>query len=110
MDYRGKGTGEPEEVFAMKVKEYFDLELISTILHAIAGCLVGYASFLINQPKIGFLLAIAVLAVVWFSIKKIWNIKKNFKWWLGNGIVVYLFLWLIVWTIFYTIQLRSTLP
>ena len=29
--------------------------------------------------------------------------KKNVKWWLSNGAVVYLFIWIISWTFFFNL-------
>ncbi|MFH0832731.1 MAG: hypothetical protein V1900_03375 [Candidatus Aenigmatarchaeota archaeon] len=94
----------------MKIREYFDLEMKSTVIHAVVGCIAGYISFLINQPNIGLIAAMALLIATTLSTKTLFKIKKELKWWFGNGIVVYLFLWIIVWTIFYTIRLRATLP
>lgn len=88
------------------LKEYFDPELKSVLVHAAAGAVVGYASFVINQPLQGLLLMIVVMAVTTFSVKKIFRIDKKYKWFLSNGIIVYLFLWLVVWTIFYNMPGR----
>jgi len=35
------------------------------------------------------------------AMRAAFKIKEGAKWWLGNGVIVYIFLWLIVWTIFY---------
>jgi len=80
---------------------------ISTISYAIVGIVAGYISFLINRPLISFMLMLVIGYFTMLCIKKAAKIERELKWWLGNGIVVYIFLWLIVWTIFYNIRLFS---
>jgi len=29
--------------------------------------------------------------------------KKDSKWWLGNGMIVYILLWFVSWTVFYNV-------
>ena len=98
-----------EMAIIMDMKNYFDLELRSTFVHAIIGTIIGYVSFTINQPLLNLLLAIVVLAATIFIIRLVWKVQKNFRWWLGNGIVVFLFIWLAVWTIFYNLNLWNLL-
>ncbi len=87
----------------MNLKEYFDPEFKSVMFHAIAGAAVGYVSFLINNPIENFLVMIAVMAATVFMVKKIFKINQKLGWFVSNGIMAYVFLWLIVWTIFYNI-------
>ena len=94
----------------MKIKEYFDLEMLSNIIHAIAGMIAGYVSFLVNQVTFGLLAMFVIIGITIFAVKTILKIKKDSKWWFGNGVVVFVFTWLVIWTIFYNLQLYSTLP
>jgi uncharacterized membrane protein YcaP (DUF421 family) len=89
----------------MNAKNYFDLELRSTIINAVIGGVIGYASFLINQPIVNLVLAIVVLAVTCLILKSVWKIKKDRKWWISNAAIIFLFVWLIVWTIFYNTKI-----
>jgi uncharacterized membrane protein YcaP (DUF421 family) len=89
----------------MNIKNYFDLELRSTIINAVIGGVIGYASFLINQPILNLVLAIVVLAITSLILKKIWKISKEGKWWISNAVIIFLFVWLIVWTIFYNTKI-----
>ena len=89
----------------MDIKNYFDLELRSALINAVIGGIVGYVSFLINQPIMNLALAIAVLAGMSFILKKVWKIKKERKWWISNAVLVFIFVWLIVWTIFYNTKI-----
>ena len=61
----------------MNIKNYFDLELKSTIINAVIGGIVGYISFLVNQPMMNLVLAMAVLIITCFALKKLWKIDKE---------------------------------
>ena len=91
----------------MGLKEYFDPELKATIAFSIVGIIVGYASFLIRNSLMALVVAIAVMVVSYFVLNS--KLKKDTKWWLSNGAVVYIFLWILVWSIFYTMNFYSTL-
>ncbi len=88
-----------------RVKNYFDLELRTTLVNAAIGGIAGYISFLINEPLTNLVLALVVLTATCFILKKIWEIKKERKWWISNAIVIFLFVWLVVWTIFYNTKI-----
>ena len=91
----------------MNLKEYFDPELKATIAFSVIGIIVGYASYLIRNSLMALVLAIVVMIGSYFVLNT--KIKKDTKWWLGNGAVVYIFLWILVWSIFYTMNFYSTL-
>ena len=87
----------------MKLSEYFDTELKSTIVHVILGVIAGYASFLSNATSIGFLSALVGLGIGYaFSLQYLkWEMKK----WYGSAFVLFV-AWLIVWTLFYNVGIR----
>lgn len=89
----------------MNIKNFFDEELKSTLIHAAAGVIVGFISFMVNQPVWNFFIMLAILGALIMVMKTAMKIQKPFKWWLGNGIIVYIFIWLVTWTIFYNIRL-----
>ena len=91
----------------MGLKEYFDPELKATIAFSIIGIIVGYASFLIRNSLMALVVAIIVMGGTYFVLNS--KMKKDTKWWIGNGVVVYIFLWILVWSIFYTMNFYSTL-
>ena len=91
----------------MNLKEYVDPELKAKIAFSVIGIIVGYASFLIRNSLISLVLAIVVMIGSYFVLNS--KMKKDPKWWLGNGFVVYIFLWILVWSIFYTMNFYSTL-
>lgn len=94
----------------MKIKEYFDIEMSSNIIHSFTGLVAGYASFLSNQATLGLIVMIVILGITVLAVKTLLKLKKDSKWWFSNGIVVFIFTWLVIWTIFYNLQLYSTLP
>jgi len=91
----------------MIIMTYFDLELKMTVLYAFLGIVIGYASFMIVNPSSALGVALGVLLATYYVINK--KINKDAKWWMGNGAVVYLFLWLLSWSIFNTMNFYSTL-
>lgn len=90
----------------MNIKNYFDKEMNLTVIFSAAGIIAGYISFLLNNPAASFILMLLVAGAVMESTKRLFKIKEEFRWWLGNGIIVYAFLWLVTWTIFYNVALR----
>jgi multisubunit Na+/H+ antiporter MnhG subunit len=90
----------------MSLKSYFDRELTTAIIFAIIGIIVGYASFVINNSTLSFVLMIIVGAVFYFLVKIAAKIKQDKRWWIGNAFIVYIFLWLITWIVYYNIGLR----
>ncbi len=85
----------------MGLKSYFDMELRTVAVYSVAAVLMGYVSFYTNHTAYATLASLIVLILVTFAMKTAFKIKEGAKWWLGNGVIVYIFLWLIVWTIFY---------
>ena len=89
----------------MNIKSYFDMELRTTVVYTVAAIIMGYVSLAINHTAYATLAALVVLAAVTFAMRAVFKIKEGAKWWLGNGVIVYIFLWMIVWTIFYNAYL-----
>ena len=77
--------------------------LVSVILHTVIGIAVGYLSLLVGGFVNALGLAVVVLIVLAFSLKKVLKISKDKKWWIGNGIVVYIFIWFVSWVLFFNL-------
>ena len=88
-----------------KVKNYFDRELLSTLTYAIIAVIAGYLSFLLNQPKTAFVVMTVFLAISTLFIRFILGIKEKYNWYMKNGAIVFLFVWFIVWTLFYNLNI-----
>lgn len=90
-----------KEVSKMNLRSYFDAELRTTAVYAVVAVIMGYVSMTISSTALAAVAAIIVLIALTFILRAAFRIKEGAKWWLGNGVIVYLFLWVIVWTIFY---------
>lgn len=89
----------------MGLKSYFDQELTTAIVFAVIGIITGYASFLLNNSGLSFLLMIVAAAVFYFLLSKLAKIKQDKRWWIGNAFIVYILMWLISWTVYYNLAL-----
>ncbi|MDI6720748.1 MAG: hypothetical protein QMD85_00045 [Candidatus Aenigmarchaeota archaeon] len=85
-------------------KDYFDADLRTTLAFAALGIIAGFVSFEIKNNIGSFLLMLVFLAAGKFGMQRIVKEKKDMKWWLGNGIIVYIFVWFVMWTVFYNIM------
>jgi len=83
------------------------MEKITNTIFTIIGIILGYLSFVLtgitSSPELNVLILVAVLFLTKFILQQALKIKKPMNWWLSNGVVVCIFLWLIVWTIFYNL-------
>ena len=89
----------------MGLRSYFDVELRMTAIYAIVAIIMGYVSLTINHTAYATLAAVIVLLALTLALRAAFKIKEGAKWWLGNGVIVYIFLWLITWTVFYNMFL-----
>lgn len=85
-----------------KFKKWFTQELQVILLFTVIAIVIGYISFLMNSSLSSLIIAVAVLAGSALLIKRLLKIKQPAKWWF-NPAIVYLFIWIIVWTIFYNL-------
>ncbi|MCD6476801.1 MAG: hypothetical protein J7K26_01380 [Candidatus Aenigmarchaeota archaeon] len=79
------------------------LELITMFIYLIASIIIGYLSFWLKNPMLSFVIAIFVLVIIAKLLKKIYKINEKFSWFMSNGGIIYIFLWIIVWTILYNL-------
>lgn len=76
---------------------------LSTMIYVIAGIVVGYVSFLLNDEFLALGIAIVFLLVIAGALKKVLKLKENFKWFWSNGGWMYLFVWFITWIVFFNL-------
>jgi len=83
-----------------------DIELmhsrISVILHVVTGTIAGYLSFFLVSTLYGVGAAIAILLASGYLAEKLVK-KKGLKWWIGNGAIIYLIVWLVSWIFFFNV-------
>ncbi|MCD6477603.1 MAG: hypothetical protein J7K87_01240 [Candidatus Aenigmarchaeota archaeon] len=75
-------------------------ENISFWTFSIIGIIVGAISIFFDW-KTSFLIAVIVLVLIGEIIGK--KFKKNTKWWLSNGGMIYLLMWIISWVFFFNL-------
>lgn len=78
---------------------------ISVIVYTLGAIAMGYISLQIS-PLIGNMLTVfMVLIAAWFVGRVVQSIvgSKETKWLIGNGLFIYLFVWLIAWIFFFNL-------
>ena len=70
---------------------------ISVIVHAVAAVIIAFISYWIRTPLYAGVIGIIVLVAIGYPLARFTG-KRGFTWWLANGILVYLLLWLVGWT------------
>lgn len=71
---------------------------ISLGIHAPAAVAAGWISYALNDWLAG-VSGLALLIGCGFLSERLTK-KKGMKWWLANGLFIYLMFWLISWTLF----------
>lgn len=86
----------------MNIKEYFSADLRTTLIYAVLGVIAGYLSFVLNSPKLALVSVSLVLALSTITMKYILKVS-SYRWFLSNGVAMFVFTWFVVWTVFYNI-------
>jgi hypothetical protein len=80
----------------MKELNELNISRVSLGIHTVAGIIAGCVSYMLanNLYALGAMLIILFVTgyATEFALK-----KKGVKWWLSNGAVLYIFVWLISW-------------
>jgi len=69
---------------------------VSLGVHTVAGIAAGYVSYALANSVYAIGAAILILMVVGYSTEFALK-KKGVKWWLSNGMVMYILVWLVSW-------------
>ena len=78
---------------------------ISVLIYTIGAVIVGYASMQAS-PIAGNMLTIFIgLVMAWVIGKVVQSVvgQKDIKWLIGNGLFIYIFVWLISWIFFFNL-------
>ena len=76
--------------------------------HTILAILVGWLSIQLSA-MFGNMITVViglVIVIAFGYVLEMFLGKKGIKWWLSNGMIIYLFIWLIAWTIFYNMGMN----
>ncbi len=91
-----------------KIKSHFvglaNLENKLLLLFTVLGGLTGYLSFLLNSPLRSSILALAILVASVLLNQKLLKVKEGKKWWI-NKVAIFVFTWIIIWTIYFNIYI-----
>ena len=75
---------------------------VSLGIHVVAGLIAGYTSFFFESALYSVGLAILLLIITGYATEFVLK-KKGIKWWLTNGGVLYILVWLVAWIFFFNL-------
>ncbi len=75
---------------------------ISVILHVVTGIIAGFLSVTLGTTLYAVGVAILLLLASGYLAEKLIK-KKGIKWWIGNGAIIYLLVWLVTWIFFFNL-------
>lgn len=80
---------------------------ISVAIHAVVAILMGWVSVQVaaaSRSLFAGVLGIVVLIVIGYLTEQVTG-KRGIKWWFGNGVIIYLLVWLVSWVYFFNAAL-----
>ena len=82
------------------MSEYKEM-ITCALMHTVAGAGIGYVSKDIVASYGGSMVAFigAVVLILMFQVVKFGLKKREFSWWMGNGIWPFLAMWYAVWVV-----------
>lgn len=90
-----KDKGDPEKLELRHSR-------IASGLHAVLAIIVGWLSVYISAVAgslITIVVAIVIVILFGYVLERFIG-KKGLKWWMGNGIFIYILLWFVTWAYF----------
>ena len=78
-------------------------ENISIGVHCLAAITAGFLSRWLENSAAALAVAVLILLITGNMAEKITKGKKNLKWWFANGLLIYIFIWLITWIALYNL-------
>ncbi len=76
---------------------------------AIVGALLGYSSYVLSKSygihEANFLILLVAIFIAKIILEKALKISQKWKWWLSNGAVICILMWLVVWTVLFNVGL-----
>lgn len=77
---------------------------ISVTVHVLLAVLVAYVTTYLVTEMSGLAVGIVLLIVVGFGLERALG-KRGIKWWIANGVWLYLFTWLVAGLYFFNLTL-----
>jgi len=69
---------------------------VSMGIHTLMGIVAGYVSVFFSEAVYSFGVAVVILVVTGYAVGFVLK-KKGIKWWMTNGGVIYILVWIIMW-------------
>jgi hypothetical protein len=78
---------------------------ISVMIYVIVGVALGFASLTISSYVGNILTIFLALVLAWLTGMAVQQAvgKRDVKWLIGNGLFIYIFVWLISWIFFFNL-------
>ena len=74
---------------------------IAVVVHTIFGIIAGYLSLYFSRFWFALGAVVALLIILGFITQKTFGKGKDRKWWLGNGVGIYILVWLATWILLF---------
>jgi hypothetical protein len=69
---------------------------ISLGIHTVAGIIAGYISYILANNLYAFGAMLVILLVTGYATEFALK-KKGIKWWISNGAILYILVWIVSW-------------
>ncbi len=69
---------------------------VSVLIHAAVGAAIGLLSYVLGVALYAVALMVLAAIIMGHLTERVVG-KKKFSWWIGNGLFIYIFVWLDVW-------------
>lgn len=70
---------------------------VSLGIHTVAGIAAGYAAHVLADGLYAFGAMVIILLITGYATEFALK-KKGIKWWVSNGALLYILIWLVSWT------------
>lgn len=80
---------------------------VSIGMHAVIAAVMGWLSIEIaamSRSLFAIVAGLVILYVTGMAAQRITQ-QRGIKWWAANGLVIYLFIWFISWTVLFNLTL-----
>lgn len=89
-----------DKLYKMKEISELNASRISFGIHTAVGIAAGYISIFMGRALYSLGLAVLILIITGYLTEFVLK-KKGIKWWMANGGVLYILVWLVSWIFFF---------
>lgn len=87
----------------MMIMEELTRTRISVAIHAVVAILTGWVCVQVaamSRTLFAGILGLVILIIIGYVTEQVIG-KKGIKWWLSNGVIIYILVWLVSWVYFF---------